>query len=67
MRRIHIAIRRANAARTRRRLLLSGHGEGSAHVIAGHGTRVSERGATRKRRNDGRRVGGSPVNGKDMK
>jgi hypothetical protein len=33
MRWVHIAIRRTNAGRTRRRLL-GGHGEGSAHVSA---------------------------------
>jgi hypothetical protein len=41
MRWVHIAIRRTNAGRTRRRLL-SGHGEGSAHVTAEGVFRLSE-------------------------
>jgi hypothetical protein len=53
MRWVHVAIRRTNAGRTRRRLL-SGHGEGSAHVTAGHISRLSEGKITRKWQDDGR-------------
>jgi len=48
MRWVHIAIRRTNAGRTRRRLL-SGHGEGSAHVTAGLIFRLDEYTITRER------------------
>jgi hypothetical protein len=50
---VHVAIRRTNAGRTRRRLL-GGHGEGSAHATAGHIFRLSECEMTKKRQNDGK-------------
>ena len=70
MRCVHIAIRRANAGRTRRRLLLlllSGHGEGSAHMMAGHAKAfVSNLSGCESRdssKSDDRCAGGRRVNG----
>ena len=66
MRCIHIAIRRTNAGRTRRRLLLSGHGEGSAHVTAGQMYCLRGFELRGNSQSDGRRADGGRVNGMNI-